>query len=896
MKKIKVFLLLFSIVVLASCGITSNQQTKYTIKYITDIEIIDAKTSYDETSGIFDLPVIEKEGYLFLGWTIEGSTEIITQVDSKAGLGHLRLYPVFEEDIKTYTIEYVTDLEIENAKTSYTKKDGVINLPVLEQELYIFLGWTIKESDIIYTTFDTSSDLGNIKLYPVFAKSERLILIEKIDADALIAETLEELLDLESRYLELSKDERLYLDNIRTIKSKIADEKNIYKAELLAKEKAIAEYEKNYWPEDEEKYFNEISLNDVIAKLAQANEWIADEIQSLESMIEGLENPTLEEVKQVNELYLSSISYVKDNISNVSKLNEILESFNEEYFRGLAESVNAKINLLSKYIDLDDEEAVRSIKSEYDALPEESLLYVSNVDVLTSALQTIENIRSNKQEIAYVLGQDVFETKEDLYNSYYTDLYYFILASGGEAHLQKNNVNSLEDFLVLGVNPNGGGTTTMRGIGNIAGNYYLQRDYNGLLKDQPTTKFFGYMYQNNKYTEFLEFLVRFFAYWRIDEHYATETNRGADIFAEAWAPMVDTSKFFYYTNETTYVKTERMLDCFNHIPGVLYCDLPEKLELGLELPTNIFKRGYIFDGWYTNSDYSGNKVTTITQSVLDSYVDGKVVLYAKWVEDVEAMNKDLAATVDVIINNLMPTLEDEDAKIVAKARYMYDSLPEEAKPLVTLYDKLLNSEVMTEGGIKADILVKYNLNGGTFASFTSFEDMYQQFVSDFDSYTSIDISDPNAFINSRYSLMKSLYNFYQNGEMYEKWVFLMEYFNAVSNSRGLDIQSLRVINKESGDLEYVSKALGVLFLKQNALSDTEVAIDASVSTIFEDVINYLDTSNEILYTVNTNLKTPYKEGYKFAGWYIDSNFTTQVYSVKQLENHGVTEVYAKWEK
>ena len=163
------------------------------------------------------------------------------------------------------------------------------------------------------------------------------------------------------------------------------------------------------------------------------------------------------------------------------------------------------------------------------------------------------------------------------------------------------------------------------------------------------------MYQNNKYTEFLEFLVRFFAYWRIDEHYATETNRGADIFAEAWAPMVDTSKFFYYTNETTYVKTERMLDCFNHIPGVLYCDLPEKLELGLELPTNISKRGYIFDGWYTNSDYSGNKVTTITQSVLDSYVDGKVVLYAKWVEDVEAMNKDLAATVDVIINNLIQT-------------------------------------------------------------------------------------------------------------------------------------------------------------------------------------------------------------------------------------------------
>ena len=37
-----------------------------------------------------------------------------------------------------------------------------------------------------------------------------------------------------------------------------------------------------------------------------------------------------------------------------------------------------------------------------------------------------------------------------------------------------------------------------------------------------------------------------------------------------------------------------------------------------------YKNGYKFEGWYLNSDFSGNAITSITE------IDGNIVLYAKW--------------------------------------------------------------------------------------------------------------------------------------------------------------------------------------------------------------------------------------------------------------------------
>ena len=98
----------------------------------------------------------------------------------------------------------------------------------------------------------------------------------------------------------------------------------------------------------------------------------------------------------------------------------------------------------------------------------------------------------------------------------------------------------------------------------------LERDVNGILENQTENGFFGFCYQNNLYQDLLPFFINFFAYWRIDEHYANLNNYGADIFAESWAPTVDIAKFFYYDEVTSYVQTERMIDCLTNTASVVY--------------------------------------------------------------------------------------------------------------------------------------------------------------------------------------------------------------------------------------------------------------------------------------------------------------------------------------
>ena len=46
------------------------------------------------------------------------------------------------------------------------------------------------------------------------------------------------------------------------------------------------------------------------------------------------------------------------------------------------------------------------------------------------------------------------------------------------------------------------------------------------------------------------------------------------------------------------------------------------------LPTNIQRAGYTFDGWYTSDDFSGNAVTSISDTQT-----GDITLYAKWTEN-----------------------------------------------------------------------------------------------------------------------------------------------------------------------------------------------------------------------------------------------------------------------
>ena len=221
----------------------------------------------------------------------------------------------------------------------------------------------------------------------------------------------------------------------------------------------------------------------------------------------------------------------------------------------------------------------------------------------------------------------LYKTKEDLYVSYFTDFYMFLLEKT-DIDFEKYKINDLNEFLEICLTWDAYNSNSFYGIGNSFSKYYLTIEVGGKLEDQPDTTFIGYCYQNNMYEEFIPFLMTFFAYWRTDEGYTGSSsdpnNTGNDFFASAWASLVDTCKFFYFTGDNlndTYpwFKSERVKDALDNIPGVgsnivfLYGDIENPIIL-----PNLQREGYIFLGWY---DEFGNKVETV-------YSEMNVV--AKW--------------------------------------------------------------------------------------------------------------------------------------------------------------------------------------------------------------------------------------------------------------------------
>ena len=401
----------------------------------------------------------------------------------------------------------------------------------------------------------------------------------------------------------------------------------------------------------------------------------------------------------------------------------------------------------------------------------------------------------------------------------------------------------------------------MTQIGHVAGRYMLKKDINGILENQPESGFFGYCYKNNKYVDLLPFFIRFFAYWRIDERYANTSNYGADMFAESWAPTVDIAKFFHYTNETTYVKTERMLDCFNFTSNVVYGDLPTKLVEGMKLPTDLKLRGYIFDGWYDNPEYNGDKIETITDN------SKKVILYAKWIKDNDQIDKDNASMVDVYIYNLTTAQANVSKLTVSYVSKMYEALSPNAKKLVTKYNTLISFE----NKFKEQFLEPVSVTIKTSLEYPlDIESIKSSFMIDFNNITNSNLESFETLINSHYSYMKKVATFYSDPAMLGKWGYLLDILYTDDCAQGLKIQIERVKNNQLGDTEYVTKALGYLLLLSDATTDKDVLVDYSTEEVKERITNNFGTFS---FVFNTESYLPIIDidGYEFVGYFDDEN-------------------------
>ena len=118
--------------------------------------------------------------------------------------------------------------------------------------------------------------------------------------------------------------------------------------------------------------------------------------------------------------------------------------------------------------------------------------------------------------IGHELNIDLWESKESLKKSFYTDFYNFIKENGGEGDLAKHNIQNAGDFVNF-ADFYAGGMKDCYAIGFAFHKYFLEARMDGSLQNEPETTFIGWCVKNNKYTDFINFLITFFAWWRNDE-------------------------------------------------------------------------------------------------------------------------------------------------------------------------------------------------------------------------------------------------------------------------------------------------------------------------------------------------------------------------------------------
>lgn len=190
------------------------------------------------------------------------------------------------------------------------------------------------------------------------------------------------------------------------------------------------------------------------------------------------------------------------------------------------------------------------------------------------------------------IGVDFWNSKEELFHAFYGAFYDFILKHNGKEDLESHNIYSVNDFYQY-ADWNADGKDSCYAMGFSFHKYYLTPDKGWDIQNQPTDTFIGYCYHNNLFSDFINFLITFFAWWRNDEGCTCfdPYNHADEFFTSSWAALVDTSKLFYLTSETVYHwQSFRVKYALDHIPGVI-------LKHPTEDNPKIWVAGYEFLGY-----------------------------------------------------------------------------------------------------------------------------------------------------------------------------------------------------------------------------------------------------------------------------------------------------------
>ena len=144
---------------------------KFAISYELDggINAENAPTEYKKGEGVTLLNPT-KEGYEFLGWSLEKeSTDYVTEI-SKEQAGDVTVYANWKENEKPEKKKYVVNYELdggvnaENAPTEYKEGEGVTLLNPTK-EGHEFLGWSLEKESTDYVTEISKEQAGDVTVY-----------------------------------------------------------------------------------------------------------------------------------------------------------------------------------------------------------------------------------------------------------------------------------------------------------------------------------------------------------------------------------------------------------------------------------------------------------------------------------------------------------------------------------------------------------------------------------------------------------------------------------------------------------------------------------------------------------------------------------------------------------
>lgn len=656
MKKIYILLSLLFLFIVCSCqakvyNITLNvdeflneyysYETQYEIEknqelYFPDLEPVTYIT--EELEKLNDKIVYTRieNTISIIGW--EDESGVVIQ-DASTKISQNQTYtPVYIIDQSSKTINLITngvEVELNPNQNIY-----ICTLPTINNENYSFDGWYYNEmyKGEKVETLSPQQIYDGVTLYAKLTPKTEYVekLINDIP-DKLTIYNIDDINNAYNTYQLLSYQDKQAISNYDKLKDAYSQIENLNKAADV---------------------YN--SIIEIYGKEVTAD--LKDELDIAVESLEALE-PALKEYWpefNIDELY-----------DLVEKVNDLYELYIED-----AKAFDKRIAQVPLFVEQYYIDEINQLKQEYEELNPNIQMLLKTTSKLETLYQNVLNIET--QQVTYYYNtsktNNVYESKQQLFTAFFSDFYYYIAAYHGLDHLKKNKLNNVDEFVSLACNFNGAGASNLYGIGNIAGRYMLEKDINGILANQTDNGYFGFCYLNNLYQDVLPFFINFFAFWRIDERYANTSNYGADIFAESWAPTVDIAKFFYYDENTSYVKTERMIDCLTNTASVAY-------GMGTtDLPT-LKLRGYKFEGWYDNPEYKGSPITSINKNE-------KVNLYAKWTIDQDQIDKDEAALVDVYIYNLTTKPAVVNKTTVGYVEQMYNNLSQKGKELVENYSTL----------------------------------------------------------------------------------------------------------------------------------------------------------------------------------------------------------------